>query len=82
MPPTLAKMGVTNVNAQIPITSFVNVFINTYCMVPLLTTVVGHWLTKPRPAFIDAQPWKLLDQGFPVIEGPTEQRRLGERMAD
>eukprot|EP00966_Prymnesium_polylepis_P135948 3141686-Prymnesium_polylepis.1 len=33
-------------------------------MNPLLVTVVAHWLAQPRPAFVDAHPWKFFDQGF------------------
>jgi len=64
VPDLLSKCGIKNTYGQIPITSAINVFLNTYTMNPLLMTVVGHWLAQPRPPFTDAQPWKLLDQGF------------------
>ena len=65
LPGLVTKMGVVSTYGQITINSLVNVFLNTYVAVPLSTTIVGHWLAKPRPVWAGAQPWKYLDQGFP-----------------
>ena len=76
VPPVLVRMGVTNLYSQIPIISAINVFLNTYAMNPLLMTLVGHWFAQPRPTFVDAQPWKLLDQGFGTGRGTLLLRLL------
>ena len=57
-------MGISSVYAQVPLSSMVNVGLNTWVMNPLLMTVVGHWLAQPRGAYADVQPWRFLDQGF------------------
>ena len=41
-----------------------NVALVSYAGVPLVTTVVGHWLAKPRAAGLNSQPFKALDQGL------------------
>eukprot|EP00327_Prymnesium_parvum_P039425 CAMPEP_0195644738 /NCGR_PEP_ID=MMETSP0815-20121206/28556_1 /TAXON_ID=97485 /ORGANISM="Prymnesium parvum, Strain Texoma1" /LENGTH=201 /DNA_ID=CAMNT_0040787921 /DNA_START=1 /DNA_END=606 /DNA_ORIENTATION=- len=78
MPRVLSKMGIDNVYSQIPITAGMNVFLNTYAMNPLLMSLVGHWLARPRPAFSDTQPFKFFEQGF----GPgrrASRRYLGHQ---
>lgn len=71
LPRVLDRMGITNQYGKIPFLVAINVFLNTYAMNPLLMSLVGHWLSQPRPAFYDVQPWKFFEQGFGA--GPWSQ---------
>lgn len=42
---------------------YMNTFLETYIMTPLLKHVFEQWLVKPRPAYVQSQPWKFFDEG-------------------
>ena len=63
-PGVLTSMGIHSPYAHIPLISLINVWLNGYAMLPLLTSIVGHWLSLPRPSVVEKQPWRTLDQGF------------------
>ena len=60
----LIARGLTNKYVRTPVVSMWNVALVSYAGVPLVTTVVGHWLAKPRAAGLNSQPFKALDQGL------------------
>jgi len=60
----MVLLGVTDVHVRTALTSLVNVAFNVYVGVPLVMTVVGHWLERPRAPTMDTQPWKAFDQGL------------------
>lgn len=64
LPQILSSWGLTHPVAQAPVANFVTVSLNAYVSLPLVTTVAGHWLARPRGTWVDTQPWKALDEGF------------------
>ena len=68
-PPILSRVGGDALGASwalsVLIQATLNVVLFSWLTIPLVVKLLGAWLDRPRPACIDATPWRELDQGLP-----------------